>query len=157
MTASEPETLRAVRTILAAILVLGLLGILAELLLLEHIEDVNQRIPIFLILSALIVLLWHAAQRTPLTVRALQVTMVAFVAAGALGVMLHYRGNVEFELELHPGTTGGGLFFEALMGATPTLAPGAMVQLGLVGLAYTFRHPCLHDPLRTAPPSGRTT
>ena len=28
-------------------------------------------------------------------------------------------------------------------GATPTLAPGAMVELGLLGLAYTYRHPAL--------------
>ena len=34
---------------------------------------------------------------------------------------------------------------ERLTGATPALAPGAMVQLGLIGLAYTFRHPALRS------------
>jgi hypothetical protein len=137
------STLRAIRAILLATLVLGLAGTLIELYLLEHTEDVAQRIPIFLIAAALIVLAWHAFDPHALAIRALQGTMGSFVAAGALGVMLHYRGNVEFELELHPGSMGGGLFLEALMGATPTLAPGTMIQLGLVGLAYTFRHPFL--------------
>lgn len=154
---TEPGTLRAVRAVLVATLVLGLVGTLAELLLLEHTEDVKQRIPIFLIVSALIVLIWHALERTSLTIRALQVTMIAFVSAGVLGVMLHYRGNVEFELELHPGSMGSRLFLEALMGATPTLAPGTMVQLGLVGLAYTFRHPWREPLPRTDQPSGSMT
>jgi hypothetical protein len=32
------------------------------------------------------------------------------------------------------------------MGATPLLAPGIMLQLGLVGLLFTFRHPALARP-----------
>ena len=35
------------------------------------------------------------------------------------------------------------LFWEALAGATPTLAPGTMVVPGLLGLACTYRHPAL--------------
>jgi hypothetical protein len=35
------------------------------------------------------------------------------------------------------------LFREALSGATPALAPGTMVQFGLLGLLYTYRHPRL--------------
>jgi len=30
------------------------------------------------------------------------------------------------------------LFREAMMGATPALAPGAMIQIGLIGLLYAF-------------------
>jgi hypothetical protein len=53
-----------------------------------------------------------------------------------VGTFLHYRGNVEFELELTPGIRGLALFREAITGATPALAPGAMIVVGLVGLAY---------------------
>jgi hypothetical protein len=35
------------------------------------------------------------------------------------------------------------LFWEAMKGATPSLAPGVMAQLGLLGLACTYRHPLL--------------
>ena len=69
--------------------------------------------------------------------------MAAFVIAGVAGVILHYRGNAEFELEMHPAVRGFDLFRDAMMGATPALAPGTMAQLGLLGLASTYRHPRL--------------
>jgi hypothetical protein len=69
--------------------------------------------------------------------------MVACVIAGCVGLVLHYKGNVEFELEMYPSMAGGELVWKALTGATPALAPGTMVQLGLVGLAFTYRHPAL--------------
>jgi hypothetical protein len=64
--------------------------------------------------------------------------MTLSVVSGLLGVFLHYRGNVEFELEHNPRATGWALFREAMMGATPALAPGVMVQIGLLGLLYAF-------------------
>jgi hypothetical protein len=67
--------------------------------------------------------------------------MVAFVVVGAVGVGLHYDGNVEFERELHPDDAGVIFLRHVVAGATPVLAPGSMVLLGLVGLAHTYRHP----------------
>ncbi|HYJ16246.1 MAG TPA: hypothetical protein VE170_12200 [Candidatus Limnocylindria bacterium] len=32
--------------------------------------------------------------------------------------------------------------------APPLLAPGSMVQLGLLGLAYTYKHPALKSSQR---------
>ena len=69
--------------------------------------------------------------------------MVLCVAAGVVGVFLHYRGNVEFELEREPLRADCVCFWEAIRGATPALAPGAMAQLGLLGLVYSYRHPAL--------------
>ncbi len=51
-----------------------------------------------------------------------------------------------FELEMSPEVLGWALFREAIFGATPALAPGVMVQLGLLGLAFTIRHPSLEAP-----------
>ena len=92
---------------------------------------------------ALVVVLWLIAitAGVALTVRALQIAMALFVAAGALGVGLHYDGNVEFELEITPAMSGFELVREALTGATPVLAPGAMALLGLIGFAHAYRHP----------------
>jgi hypothetical protein len=64
--------------------------------------------------------------------------MIAFILSGAAGVLLHFRGNVEWERERTPGIGGSSLVRQALMGATPTLAPGTMLQLGLVGLIYSY-------------------
>jgi hypothetical protein len=65
------------------------------------------------------------------------------ILSGALGVYFHVRGNLEFELEMTPAAAGWLLWREVMTGATPALAPGAMVQLGLVGLAWAYRHPLL--------------
>ena len=67
--------------------------------------------------------------------------MVLCMTSGLVGLLLHYKGNVEFELEMYPDLSGWKLFKDSMMGATPALAPGAMLQIGLVGLAWTFRHP----------------
>lgn len=134
---------RVIRIILLVTLVSGLVGLGAELLLLEHFEDWRQKIPLALLSLALLVLLWHGIDRRGAPVRALQLVMVVFIAAGAIGMTLHYQGNVEFELELRPSLSGMELFRKSMMGATPALAPGSMIQLALIGLAYTYKHPRL--------------
>ena len=58
-----------------------------------------------------------------------------------IGVILHYRGNAEFELEMTPALGGLALMKAAILGATPLLAPGTMSLLGIIGLLYTWRHP----------------
>ena len=86
--------------------------------------------------------MWHVLTRGPASVLALDSVMVLFIAAGALGMYYHYAASVEFQREVDPSLTGTALFWKALAAKTPpALAPGAMAQLGLIGLAYTFRHP----------------
>lgn len=137
------SSVRIIRRILLVTLLLGLVGTGIELLLLEHFEEWRQLIPIGLIACALLVLLWHAVDRGPAPVRVLQVVMTIFAIAGVTGLTLHYKGNVEFELEMYPSRSGFELFREAMMGATPALAPGSMIQIALIGLAYAYRHPRL--------------
>ena len=131
----------ALRTLLLVTLLVSLVGTTVELLLLEHFDDVWQWTPIVLLIGALLILGWHALERGPTSLNVFRAMMVLSVASGFIGVLLHYRGNVEFELEMYPDLTGWKLFKESMMGATPALAPGAMMQLGLIGLAWTFRHP----------------
>ena len=131
------------RRLLLVIVVLGALGLEAELLLLEHYESAWQFTPLVLLGVVLVSALLVWRRPSPATVRFFQAVMVLCVAAGAVGVFLHYDGNVEFELEREPLLRGLSLFWEAARGATPALAPGAMAQLGLLGLVYTYRHPAL--------------
>lgn len=119
------------------------MGTGVELILLEHTEDAFQWIPIVLIGVGLVACGVVAARPGPRVLRAFRVLMVAFVLAGALGLYQHYDGNAEFELEMRPDLEGLELFKEAVTGATPALAPGMMAHLGLLGLAFTFRHPLL--------------
>jgi hypothetical protein len=129
------------RLLLLGILSVGLAGTAGELVLLEHTESVWQLIPLVLIPAALVALVAFAFFPGRVTLRAFQAAAALLVVAGGLGLWLHYQGNAEFELEMAPTLSGMALFTKALMGATPALAPGSMAQLGLVGLAATFRHP----------------
>ena len=137
------------RRLLLVIVVVGALGLEAELLLLEHYESAWQFTPLVLLGVVLVSALLVWRRPSPATVRFFQAVMVLCVAAGAVGVFLHYDGNVEFELEREPLLRGLALFWEAARGATPALAPGAMAQLGLLGLVYSYRHPAL----RRVPPA----
>lgn len=141
MSDGEAPTLGRLRKWLMSILVLGVIGTGVELVLLEHTDGARQLVPLTLLGVSLVVLVWHAAARHVSSLRALQVTMALFVASGLVGIMFHYQGNVEFEVERLPSISGLELFREAMMGATPALAPGTMIQLGLIGLVYTYRHP----------------
>jgi len=139
----RPSILAILRTALLLILVAGMLGTVLELLLLEHTEGVWQLAPVVLLAAGLVAVLWHALTRSRASLRAVQVVMLAFLLSGLAGLVLHYRGNLEFELELHASAQGWELIRAALGGATPTLAPGTMIQLGLIGLLYSYRHPAL--------------
>jgi hypothetical protein len=135
--------LDTLRRVTLGLFVLGSLGAGVELLLLGHIEGFSQQAPLFVIAASLIVVVWHAVTRGARSVRVFQAIMVLFIVTGLIGVGLHYDANAEFERELSPSIQGLALFREAISGATPALAPGLMVQLGLLGLAYTYRHPAL--------------
>jgi hypothetical protein len=135
-----------IRRLLLALVAIGATGLEVELLLLEHWDSTVQYTPLVLlgVVLAAVLLVWRRPSSA--TVRFFQVVMGLCVVAGVVGIVLHYRGNVEFELE-HEPLHGWKLFWEAIRGATPALAPGAMAQLGLLGLVYCYRHPALRrDP-----------
>jgi FtsH-binding integral membrane protein len=140
---AESPTLARVRAILLAVLAVGLAGTGVELLLLKHTEGVWQLVPVFLIGAALLTVGWVAVSRHHASLRLLQAVMWLFVLSGIAGLVLHFRGNILFEQESDPSIAGTALLHRALTGATPTLAPGTMIQLGLVGLVFLFRHPRL--------------
>ena len=139
---SEADTLKFIRTFLLVIFMVGLLGTSGELLLVGHFEELWQFTPMLLIAASLVVLGWCAAHRGPTSIRAFQGVMVLFMVGGCAGLWLHYRANMEFELEMYPTLKGTALYWKAIQGSTPpTLAPGVMILLGLLGLAYAYRYP----------------
>ena len=137
----ESSTLTFIRRLLLASLTVGIIGTTAELILLGHVDSAAQWIPVVALAAAVPLLLWHAARPGPFTVRLIRLLMCAYIVFGVIGVGLHYDGNVEFERELHPKDAGLMFLRHTLAGATPVLAPGSMVLLGLLGIAHTYRHP----------------
>ena len=139
----DDATVRRIRGFLLGLFVIGVGGTGIELLLLGHTEDFWQLVPLGLMGLGGAALAWYAATGGSTSLRLFRGTMGAFVMSGVVGLWLHYQGNAEFELEIYPSLEGPELFWEAIRGATPTLAPGTMLELGLLGLAYTYRHPVL--------------
>ena len=133
----------SLRQLLLALVFIGIVGLEVELALLRHAETLNQWIPHVALLIGLISTVAVYVWPGPATLRSFQAVMLIFLVVGALGVYLHVRGNVEFALERDPSLTGVRLIWKALRGATPALAPGAMAQLGLLGLLYGYRHPAV--------------
>jgi hypothetical protein len=134
------ETLGGLRRLLAVILFVGMTGTALELLLLRHVEDALQLIPIVLLGCGIAGVAWHAwagSRASAVTVRLL---MALFIAAGLVGIYLHFAANLEFQKETDPSLAGTALVWRALEATVPpALSPGVMLQLGLVGLAYTYR------------------
>lgn len=134
------------RRILMAILLLGVGGIIAELLLLGHVEDVYQWIPVALGFVTLVMSAVVALKPGVGSIRLFQVVMLLMILSGLVGAWLHFQVNMEFQLEMDPALTGMNLFRKSILAKTPpALAPGAMMQLGLIGLAYTYKHPGTGD------------
>ena len=131
------------RRLLLALVLVGITGLAAELVLLEHVESWQQWIPLVVLALGFAAAAAAMLRPTRAVVRALRAAMLAFVLAGAAGIWLHYTGNAAFEREMERGLGGLTLVWRALRGATPALAPGALAQLGLLGLAITWRHPAL--------------
>ena len=123
------------RAALFAILLFGLIGTEVELLFLGHDESPTQFIPLILIAIALVVVVWHIVRESPSSALAMRLTMSLFVVSGALGVVLHYRGSVQFQKELDSSIHGYELFMKVMESkAPPALAPGIMAYFGFLGL-----------------------
>src|SRR5688572_31007776 len=105
--------LTVLRRVLAALFALGSLGTATELLLMEHTEGVWQNVPLVLIAGGGLAMAALAIRPGRAQLRALQIILGLFIASGLAGILLHYLGNSEFELELNPDARGIELFWES--------------------------------------------
>jgi hypothetical protein len=133
------ERASLLRRWLLALLVVGLAGTEIELLLLAHYEDGWQVLPLVLIAAGAALAIWHTIKPGRAIGMALNAVMVLCVLAGGLGIVLHGRGAAEFQLEIDPSQSRWTLMEKVMRAkAPPVLAPGMMVQLGLLGLIYSY-------------------
>lgn len=133
----------SLRQIILALVFIGTIGLMLELLLQKHFDSATQWIPIVALGVGLATTIAVARNPKRGTMLVFVIMMIVFVAAGVLGLVLHFKGNIEWALERTPELGGMTLIWKALTGATPALAPGALAQLGLLGLAWSYRHPAL--------------
>ncbi len=120
---------------------LGAAGTLAELLLIGHYEGGWQWAPLALLAASLVMGGWWRGIPGKVARLSFQASLWLLVAAGAAGLWFHYSANVEFAAEGFPSLAGVDLFWNAVRGASPpSLAPGTLIHLGLLGLVGTFIH-----------------
>jgi hypothetical protein len=129
-------TMLRLRRHIQALVVLGVAGACIDLALLRHTEDWQQLVPFAVLLLALATLVWLRLAPGRAAVRSGRAAMLLLMAAGALGVALHYRGSMEFQRESDPSIGGLALVRKVMLAhSPPALAPGSMILLGLFGLA----------------------
>ena len=132
-------TLETTRRLLLGLLLFGMAGTSAELVLMDHYEDWRQILPFIAIGLSAVTLLWFGFSRSPAATRLFRVCMLLLMIAGATGAILHYRANMEFQLEMDSTLGGWALMRKVLHAkAPPALAPGNMALLGLLGLISTL-------------------
>ena len=136
------ESSNALRRPLLGLLLFGLLGTAVELVLLRHDDDGWTILPFVVSAFAGIATLARLVRPVPASVRWLWIAMVLLVAEGVPHVGLHYAGGLEFQTEMDPTMSRSQRFWNVLhMPAPPALAPGILMQLGLLGLISTYRDP----------------
>jgi hypothetical protein len=138
--ADEPAAVAPLRRALTWIAVVGFVGTAADLLLLQHYEDPWQWAPLAIAATATVALAAQVLRPGTTSLMMTRSVMIASVVAALVGVWLHYRGSMEFQLETDPSLGGLDLLLKVLRSkAPPTMAPFNLAVLGLVGLASTYR------------------
>jgi hypothetical protein len=133
---------RQLRRLILALLTFGLAGTIVDLFGLAHYQEPWQIVPIAFIILSLLVVFWHIFTGSPASLRALRALMPLLIVVGLTGVFFHLKGSMEFQLEANPDLAGWALIKKLLRAkAPPAMAPGIMVQLGLLGTIYGYKHP----------------
>ncbi len=133
------QTLATIRRLLLGLLVFGLTGTTVELWMMGHHEDLKQLIPFAVMGVSAATMAWFAFSPTRLALRLFRLCLLLLMLSGGLGSVLHYRANMEFQLEMDPSLGGVALLTKVLHAkAPPSLAPGNLVLLGALGLVSTL-------------------
>ena len=136
------DRMAGLRRLLSALFLLGSAGLATELWFLKHYEDVWMILPLATIGLGLATFALRGTIGSPLTVQLFRAACGLMVVTGLLGAALHYQVGVEFQSDMDPTLSAGQLFWKVLrMKAPPMLAPGALAQLGLLGLVITYGLP----------------
>lgn len=135
------------RRIVAGLVAFGLLAITAELVLIEHLENPSQLVPVIVLPVAALLLRPVALGVAPWSVAALRGALAVVVLAGLAGVGLHVYDSWLFQAEIDPSQRGVARAWAAVRAQSPpSLAPGQIALLGLLGLAAASGPQTIHPP-----------
>ena len=154
---NEHPTTIALRRFALVLAGLGVVGTVPELLLLHHYNGKDQLIPFFTLGLSGIALIVVVIRQTASTIRALQVVMILTILSSGIGVLEHLKANARNAGTLQNGErfpTSINAIISGFDGFAQLLAPGVLVQVGLLGLAFTYRHPKIMNTSATREAPG---
>lgn len=130
---------------------LGLAGFMAvgtivELALTKHWENAVQMLPFVLAGLSFITIVAVLIRPQIGALRLLRWLMLVVLVGSLFGVYEHLEHNIEFALEIRPNAAVADVFWGALAGANPLLAPGILAFMAILVLAATYYHPALAKP-----------
>ena len=132
------------RRMLLGVLVMGLLVTLAELLVPGAARAAAwSTVPFVFVVVGLIASVGALVRATPFTIRLLRVAMIPLVLLGVCGLWLVHQTGLLLLLNLYTPVAGLSPTFGPLAASIPAFAPAAVIELGLLGLLCTYRHPLL--------------
>jgi len=109
-----------------------------ELWLTDHMEETEQLIPFAVCVAGIVTVAWVSIRPGRPTLMLLRAVMLVPLVTSLLRMYYHVSGNVGFELEIRPNDTTSDVFFDAMKGANPFLAPGILALAGLIALLATW-------------------
>ena len=121
-----------------------------ELFLAKHTEDPVQFVPFVLCGVGLIAVVATLLRPRRATLMALRGVMGLLMLGSLLGMYEHLANNFAFGLEMRPSAAWSDVWFEALRGAAPLLAPGILALAAIIAIAATYQHPALRSRQDTA-------
>lgn len=142
---SEQTLLQRYRLFLFLLTGAIFIGVLVELYFTEHTESLPQWIPFVLSGLGLVALVGVLVRPQRAMILALRGVMGLVTLGSFLGIFEHIEHNLEFALEIRPNAVASDVFFEALGGPNPLLAPGILALGALLALAATYYHPALNQ------------
>ena len=140
---SNEIVLRRLRTFLLGLAAFMCLGTIGELVLEEHWEDAIQFLPFVLCGLSFIAIVTVMVRPTRGTLRLMRWIVGITLVGSLFGIFEHVEHNFGFALEIQPNATVSDVFWDALGGANPLLAPGILAFSALLALAASYYHPAL--------------
>jgi hypothetical protein len=135
--------LKRLRVFLLALAAFMALGTIFELVLTEHWEGPTQILPFILCGLSFLGIGMVLIRPERGTIRLMRwISSITFFGS-LFGIFEHIEHNFGFALEIRPNATAGDVFWEALGGANPLLAPGILAFTALLALAASYYHPAL--------------
>ncbi|MEZ4862601.1 MAG: hypothetical protein R3C14_14905 [Caldilineaceae bacterium] len=140
---SAEVVLSRLRTFLLALAGFMCVGTIVELALTKHWDGPTQLVPFVLCGLSLLVIMTVLLRPGLGSIRLLRWVLGISLVGSLFGVFEHVEHNIEFALEIQPNAVTGDVFWKALAGANPLLAPGILAFTAVIALAATYYHPVL--------------